>query len=146
MLQCLPFFSGYYLEVAKNPSFFLIFSEKFSLFLKNAVERCFHHLFFLQKYIMDENSTIANTSSMSINQEEELPADMRFNSGHVVSIVGYSTLFLVSSVANCTVLMILIRRYRKTKSRVNLLLIHLAIADLIGKRCKFLILQFQVMD
>ena len=81
---------------------------------------------------MDENSTIANTSSMSINHEEELPADMRFNSGHVVSIVGYSTLFLVSSVANCTVLMILIRRYRKTKSRVNLLLIHLAIADLIG--------------
>ena len=83
----------------------------------------------------EENSTLPNnmSSALSINHEEELPADMQFNSGHVVSIVGYSTLFLVSSVANCTVLMILIRRYRKTKSRVNLLLIHLAIADLIGK-------------
>ena len=58
----------------------------------------------------------------------ELPEDMKFNSSHVISIVGYSTLFLVSSVCNCTVLMILIRRYKKTKSRVNLLLIHLAIA------------------
>ena len=61
----------------------------------------------------------------------ELPADMQFNSAHVISIVGYSSLFLVSSVANCTILLILIRRYKKTKSRVNLLLIHLAIADLL---------------
>jgi hypothetical protein len=64
----------------------------------------------------------------AINNTTELPEDMQFNSAHVISIVGYSTLFLVSSIANCTVLMILIRRYKKTKSRVNLLLIHLAIA------------------
>ena len=64
----------------------------------------------------------------AISNTTELPEDMQFNSGNVISIVGYSTLFLVSSIANCTVLMILIRRYKKTKSRVNLLLIHLAIA------------------
>ena len=61
----------------------------------------------------------------------ELPLNMQFNSGSVIAIVGYSTLFVISSIANCTVLMILIRRYKKTKSRVNLLLIHLAIADLL---------------
>ena len=56
---------------------------------------------------------------------------MRFNSAHVISITGYSLLFIVSSVANITVLRILVERYRKIKSRVNLLLIHLAIADLL---------------
>ena len=69
---------------------------------------------------MEAGEAISNTT--------ELPEDMQFNSAHVISIVGYSTLFLVSSIANCTVLRILIRRYKKTKSRVNLLLIHLAIA------------------
>ena len=64
----------------------------------------------------------------AISNTTELPEDMQFNSALFISIVGYSTLFLVSSIANCTVLMILIRRYKKTKSRVNLLLIHLAIA------------------
>ena len=64
----------------------------------------------------------------AISNTTELPEDMQFKSANVISIVGYSTLFLVSSIANCTVLMILIRRYKKTKSRVNLLLIHLAIA------------------
>ena len=73
-----------------------------------------------------------DTNDLDTNNTE-LPLDMQFNSGHVVQIVGYSTLFLISSIANCTVLMILIRRYKKTKSRVNLLLIHLAIADLIGQ-------------
>lgn len=61
----------------------------------------------------------------------DLPSDMHFNSAHVISISAYSALFLVSSVANLTVLYILIRRYRKIKSRVNLLLINLAIADLL---------------
>ena len=56
---------------------------------------------------------------------------MMFNSAHVISICGYGALFVVSSVANLTVLRILLVRYRKIKSRVNLLLIHLAIADLL---------------
>ncbi|CAB4059501.1 GNRHR [Lepeophtheirus salmonis] len=63
--------------------------------------------------------------------EEKLPSDMTFNSAHIISITGYSTLFIISSLANLTVLKILVRRYKKIKSRVNLLLIHLAIADLL---------------
>merc|ERR1712001_717482 len=95
-------------------------------------------------YIPKQKRTMENSTellllpqeniSTSINHtmsETELPEDMKFNSGHVVSLVGYSTLFLVSSIANCVVLVILIRRYRRQKSRVNLLLIHLAIADMI---------------
>ena len=57
--------------------------------------------------------------------------DMLFSTSNIVVITAYSVLFLVSSTANLTVLNILIRRYKKTKSRVNLLLIHLAIADLL---------------
>lgn len=64
---------------------------------------------------------------------------MHFNSAHVISISAYSALFLVSSVANLTVLYILIRRYRKIKSRVNLLLINLAIADLLVSLMAFFI-------
>ena len=80
-----------------------------------------------QTSVLDNTTTTSNVSGV----EAELPPDMKFNSAHVISIVGYGTLFLVSSVANITVLRILVNRYRKTKSRVNLLLIHLAIADLI---------------
>jgi gonadotropin-releasing hormone receptor len=78
-----------------------------------------------------ETTLILEDHLLSDVNSTELPSDMQFNSSHVVSIVGYSSLFLVSSIANITVLRILVRRYRKTKSRVNLLLIHLAIADLI---------------
>ena len=78
--------------------------------------------------IISHDLSEAMEAGEAISNTTELPEDMQFNSAHVISIVGYSTLFLVSSIANCTVLMILIRRYKKTKSRVNLLLIHLAIA------------------
>jgi len=79
-------------------------------------------------------STGQNSSSTMTNHtftDEDLPSDMQFNSAHVISIVGYGSLFIVSSIANTTVLRILIRRYRKTRSRVNLLLSHLAVADLL---------------
>ena len=59
---------------------------------------------------------------------------MRFGVGQVISICGYGVIFLVSAIANLMVLKILIARYRKTKSRVNLLLCHLAIADLLVSR------------
>ena len=63
-----------------------------------------------------------------------LQEDMRFGVGQVISICGYGVIFLVSAIANLMVLKILIARYRKTKSRGNLLLCHLAIADLLVSR------------
>lgn len=60
-----------------------------------------------------------------------LPIDMRFNDGHVVSIIAYSILMIISAIGNITVLVLILRRRRQTKSRINLMLMHLAIADLL---------------
>ncbi|KAK9872356.1 hypothetical protein WA026_017814 [Henosepilachna vigintioctopunctata] len=61
----------------------------------------------------------------------ELPMNMRFNDGHILSIAVYSSLFVFSSIANITVLVLLVKRRRKSSSRINMMLIHLAIADLL---------------
>ncbi|CAH1797454.1 unnamed protein product [Owenia fusiformis] len=66
-------------------------------------------------------STIENTL--------QLPRDMRFNEDSLVSILAYSFLFIVASVGNLTVFVTLFRN-RHRKSRVNLFIMHLAIADL----------------
>ncbi|XP_034196386.1 adipokinetic hormone receptor isoform X2 [Osmia lignaria lignaria] len=61
----------------------------------------------------------------------ELPIDMRFNEGHIVSIFIYSVLMIISAVGNTTVLVLIARRRRTTKSRIHNMLMHLAIADLL---------------
>ncbi|KAL3288022.1 hypothetical protein HHI36_002474 [Cryptolaemus montrouzieri] len=61
----------------------------------------------------------------------ELPINMRFNDGHRLSIIVYSCLFVFSAIANITVLVLLMKRRRKNSSRINTMLIHLAIADLL---------------
>lgn len=60
----------------------------------------------------------------------ERPIDMRFNDGHVVSIVTYGILMLISAAGNITVLIMTMIRKRKSKSRIHTLVMHLAIADL----------------
>lgn len=63
---------------------------------------------------------------------DDLPIDMRFNGGHVVSIVTYSILMVISAVGNITVLWLLLRRRgNAARTRINSMLIHLAIADLL---------------
>lgn len=59
-----------------------------------------------------------------------LPLEMRFNEGHVLSIAVYSVLLVVSAVGNCTVLTLLLRR-GTPKTRINTMLVHLAVADLL---------------
>lgn len=61
----------------------------------------------------------------------DLPINMRFNDGHRLSIIVYSCLFVFSSIANITVLVLLVKRRRKNPSRITTMLIHLAIADLL---------------
>lgn len=75
-----------------------------------------------------EWSTIMNES---LGDYDDLPIDMRFNDGHMLSIVAYSILMIISAIGNITVLTLIIRRRRKTPSRINLMLMHLAIADLL---------------
>ncbi|CAH2089309.1 unnamed protein product [Euphydryas editha] len=63
---------------------------------------------------------------------DELPLEMRFNHGHMVSITVYSVLMMVSAIGNLTVLSQLIRRKRMGRaSRLDVLLMHLAVADLL---------------
>ncbi|KAK3932547.1 Gonadotropin-releasing hormone II receptor [Frankliniella fusca] len=61
----------------------------------------------------------------------ELPLDMQFNGGHMVSIVFYPILMVISAVGNITVFVILLRRRKKGRSRINNMLLHLSIADLL---------------
>lgn len=63
--------------------------------------------------------------------EHDFPIDMRFNKGHELSIITYSVLMVFSGIANITVLVILIKRRKKSPSRMNIMLMHLAIADLL---------------
>ncbi|XP_037960628.1 gonadotropin-releasing hormone receptor [Teleopsis dalmanni] len=59
--------------------------------------------------------------------------DMIFNDGHRLSITVYSILFLISTIGNSTVLYLLTKRRRGLRgpSRIDIMLMHLAIADLL---------------
>ncbi|KAL0820618.1 hypothetical protein ABMA28_006456 [Loxostege sticticalis] len=66
-----------------------------------------------------------------LNISDELPLDMRFNHGHMVSITVYSVLMVISATGNITVLSQLVKRRRAGRaSRLDVLLMHLAVADL----------------
>lgn len=72
-----------------------------------------------------------NWTHWNITINDELPLEMRFNHGHMVSITVYSVLMMVSAAGNLTVLSQLVRRRRMGRaSRLDVLLMHLAVADL----------------
>ncbi|XP_023290915.2 adipokinetic hormone/corazonin-related peptide receptor variant I [Lucilia cuprina] len=56
--------------------------------------------------------------------------DMIFNDGHRLSITVYSFLFVISAIGNSTVLYLLTKRRLRGPSRIDIMLMHLAIADL----------------
>ncbi|XP_066249752.1 adipokinetic hormone/corazonin-related peptide receptor variant I isoform X1 [Euwallacea similis] len=64
------------------------------------------------------------------NFTEDMPISMVFNEGHKLSITVYSVLMVFSSIANITVLVLLVKRRRQQPTRINTMLMHLAIADL----------------
>lgn len=81
------------------------------------------------------NSAANDSSFNPYNDSRSLPIDMRFNDGHILLISCYSCLFFISLVGNLCVLRAILGGGRKhRKSRVNLMLLHLAIADLIVSR------------
>lgn len=59
-----------------------------------------------------------------------LPREMTFNDDSLVSVIAYVCLFVVAASGNLTVFIALFRS-RRMKSRVNLFIMHLSIADLI---------------
>jgi len=72
-----------------------------------------------------------NVTNSSMFDESNLPYEMKFNEGHVVAIVTYSILMVVSAIGNITVLTIILKRRRKAGTRIHAMLMHLAIADLL---------------
>ena len=79
--------------------------------------------------VVDPSESVALNSTLGY---DDLPIDMRFNEGHVVSIITYSCLMVVSAIGNITVLSLLLRRRgNAARTRINTMLIHLAIADLL---------------
>lgn len=72
-----------------------------------------------------------NWTHLNNNSDHELPIEMRFNHGHMVSIIVYSILMVISAAGNLTVLTQLVKRRRAGRaSRLDMLLMHLAVADL----------------
>ncbi|XP_072746865.1 adipokinetic hormone/corazonin-related peptide receptor variant I-like isoform X1 [Anoplolepis gracilipes] len=68
---------------------------------------------------------------LKCNDTAELPNELRFNDGHLVTIVTYSILMVISAAGNITVLIMTIIKKRKSKSRIHTLIMHLSIADLL---------------
>ena len=81
---------------------------------------------------MDNMTNKTNTSSLNNISGEipEIPREFLFNDDSLVSVITYSVLFAVAAVGNLTVFVILFK-HRHRKSRVNLFIMHLCIADLI---------------
>lgn len=73
---------------------------------------------------------LATNAPDNVSQELSLPLEMTFNEGHVVSIITYSILMVIAAAGNITVLVILLRRRKSGRSRINTMVMHLAIADL----------------
>lgn len=82
------------------------------------------------EFDVDSAGTSSGSSSTTIDLSM-LPIDMTFNDGHIVSIATYSFLLIISVCGNITVLVNLIRRRHISNPRVNIMLSHLAIADLL---------------
>ena len=77
------------------------------------------------------NSSLASPSNSSSNSSSSaLPREMLFNDDSLVSVVAYSILFVVAAAGNLTIFITLFR-YRHRKSRVNMFIMNLCIADLI---------------
>ena len=58
------------------------------------------------------------------------PRELKFNGDSLISVITYSALFVVAAVGNLTVFTILFRN-RRRRSRVNLFIMHLSVADMI---------------
>ena len=78
---------------------------------------------------MSCTNVTSNTTS-SLRQFHGLPVEMKFSDRNIITIILYCIFFAVAASGNLTVFITLFRN-RGAKARVNLYIMHLAIADLI---------------
>lgn len=91
---------------------------------------------FTTDWMNESTGTIAPNSSGCFTSLEDpydttlLPPDMTFDEDNLMSVIVYCLLFVAAAVGNLTVFLTLFRN-RHRKSRVNLFIMHLSVADLI---------------
>ncbi|XP_055847429.1 adipokinetic hormone/corazonin-related peptide receptor variant I isoform X1 [Episyrphus balteatus] len=78
-----------------------------------------------------DHRTLTEWSEVDTAKELHLPNNMVFNDGHRLSIIVYSILMVISTIGNTTVLVLLTKRRLRGPSRIDIMLMHLAIADLL---------------
>lgn len=72
-----------------------------------------------------------NDSSLELQEANDtFPAHLRFNENSLTVVLVYTALFIVAAVGNLTVFVSLFRS-RHRKSRISLMIRHLALADLL---------------
>jgi len=72
------------------------------------------------------SDVVENTTTVAT----ALPREMRFTDDSLVSVVAYAMLFIVAACGNLSVFIAMFRT-RRRRSRVNLFIMHLCVADLI---------------
>jgi hypothetical protein len=82
----------------------------------------------------DKASPTAESTLLSTLIMERLTEGMKFNDGHLMSIITYGILMVVSAVGNITVLVNILRRRRALRFGIHYMFMHLAIADLLVSR------------
>lgn len=77
------------------------------------------------------NATMVSEENGTTNlQEPDLPVDMTFSDSSIISIIVYTVLMVISGIGNILVFWTLYKRRSRQKSRINMMIMHLAIADL----------------
>ncbi|XP_063432013.1 adipokinetic hormone/corazonin-related peptide receptor variant I-like isoform X2 [Mytilus trossulus] len=85
---------------------------------------------FYEILLNSSNSTSTSFGNASKLESGDLPTDLTFNDENLMAVVAYSVLFVIAASGNLTVFITLFRN-RHLKSRVNLFILHLSLADLI---------------
>ena len=79
---------------------------------------------------MDLNNTSSQLLTTANPAMVNLSRDMMFNDDNLFSVIGYSILFVIAACGNLTVFITLFRN-RHRRSRVNMFIMHLCIADML---------------
>ncbi|XP_071168003.1 adipokinetic hormone/corazonin-related peptide receptor variant I-like isoform X4 [Mytilus edulis] len=85
---------------------------------------------FYEILLNSSNLTSTSFGNASKLASGDLPTDLTFNDENLMAVVAYSVLFVIAASGNLTVFITLFRN-RHLKSRVNLFILHLSLADLI---------------
>lgn len=82
--------------------------------------------------ILAVTNTWENESTFEIhsNVNDTFPSELRFNENSLTIVIVYCVLFFIAAVGNLTVFVTLFKS-RHRKSRISLMITHLAVADLL---------------